>query len=74
MDVQEIRIGQHGLLMKNGSSEGLLLPQVPVEQKWDQQTFLEQTCAKARMSSGCWKDEGTDIFMFTAVVFGEHKP
>ena len=72
-DVQQIRIGQHGLLMKNGSDEGLLLPQVPVEQKWDLPTFLEQTCSKAGMRSGCWKDEDTDIFSFTAVVFGEHK-
>ena len=73
MDVQQIKVGEHGLLMKNGDSEGLLLPQVPVEQKWDLPTFLEQTCAKARMRAGCWKDEDTDIFSFTAVVFGEHK-
>ena len=73
LDVQQIRIGEHGLLMKNGDSEGLLLPQVPVEEKWDRQTFLEQTCRKARMDSSCWKDEDTDIFSFTAVVFNEHK-
>jgi len=73
-DIQQIKVGEHGLLMKNGDSEGLLLPQVPVEQKWDRQTFLEETCGKAGMSSGCWKEEDTDIFQFTAVVFGEHKP
>jgi AmmeMemoRadiSam system protein A len=72
-DIQQIRVGEHGLLMKNGDSEGLLLPQVPVEQKWDHQTFLEQTCRKAGMDSNCWKDEDTDIFAFTAVVFNEHK-
>jgi hypothetical protein len=72
-DVQQIKVGQHGLLMKNGDSEGLLLPQVPVEQKWDRQTFLEQTCRKAGMQPNCWMDEDTDIFSFTAVVFGEHK-
>ncbi len=72
-DIEEIKVGQHGLLMKNGDSEGLLLPQVPVEQGWDRQTFLEQTCRKAGMATSCWKDEDTDIFMFTAVVFGEHK-
>jgi AmmeMemoRadiSam system protein A len=72
-DIQQIRVGEHGLLMKNGDSEGLLLPQVPVEQKWDRQTFLEQTCRKAGMGAGCWKDEDTDIFAFTAVVFNEHK-
>jgi hypothetical protein len=73
-DIQQIKVGQHGLLMKNGDSEGLLLPQVPVEQKWDRQTFLEQTCAKAGMRTNCWMDDDTDIFSFTAVVFGEHKP
>jgi AMMECR1 domain-containing protein len=26
------------------------------------------------MHPDCWKDENTDIFKFTAVVFGEHKP
>ena len=70
-DVEQIRIGEHGLLIKNGEREGLLLPQVPVEQNWDRLTFLEQTCAKARLHPGCWKDEDTDIFSFTAVVFGE---
>jgi AmmeMemoRadiSam system protein B/AmmeMemoRadiSam system protein A len=74
LDVRDIKVGQHGLLMKNGANEGLLLPQVPVEEKWDRQKFLEETCAKAGMRSGCWKDENTDIFMFTAVVFGENRP
>jgi AmmeMemoRadiSam system protein A len=73
-DIEQIKVGRDGLLMKNGDDEGLLLPQVPVEQKWDRQTFLEQTCAKAGMRRDCWKDENTDIFKFTAVVFGEHKP
>jgi AmmeMemoRadiSam system protein B/AmmeMemoRadiSam system protein A len=71
-DVQQIKVGQHGLLMKNGDSEGLLLPQVPTEQGWDRHTFLEQTCRKAGMRATCWMDEDTDIFSFTAVVFGEH--
>lgn len=68
-DVEQIKVGRDGLIMKNGDSEGLLLPQVPVEQNWDRQTFLEQTCRKAGMDVNCWKDEDTDIFSFTAVVF-----
>jgi AmmeMemoRadiSam system protein B/AmmeMemoRadiSam system protein A len=74
VDPQQIKVGQDGLLMKNGDREGLLLPQVPVEQKWDRQKFLEETCGKAGMRSTCWQDADTDIFRFTAVVFGEHKP
>jgi AmmeMemoRadiSam system protein A len=74
LDIRQIKVGQHGLLMKNGAYEGLLLPQVPVDEKWDRQRFLEETCAKAGMRFGCWKDANTDIFMFTAVVFGENRP
>ncbi len=74
LDVRQINVGQHGLLMKNGEREGLLLPQVPVEQRWDRTKFLEETCAKAGMQPDCWKDDNTDIFSFTAVVFGEHRP
>ena len=72
-DLDQIEIGRDGLLMKNGDHEGLLLPQVPVEQKWNRDTFLEQTCVKAGMHADCWKDENTDIFKFTAIVFSEHK-
>ena len=73
-DVREIQVGKHGLLMKNADREGLLLPQVPVEQHWDRTTFLQQTCVKAGIAPDCWKDEDTDIFEFTAVVFGDPQP
>jgi AmmeMemoRadiSam system protein A len=69
LDVKEIRVGTHGLIMKRGDTEGLLLPQVPVEEKWDRATFLEQTCLKAGLSKNCWQDADTDIFRFTALVF-----
>jgi hypothetical protein len=73
IEIREITVGEHGLLMKNGDHEGLLLPQVPVEQHWDRDRFLQETCVKAGMPPDCWKDENTDIFRFTAVVFGEHR-
>lgn len=72
-DIHSIKIGEHGLLIKNGRHEGLLLPQVPVEEHWNQEQFLQQTCVKAGISPDCWKDADTDIFGFTAVVFGEHQ-
>jgi AmmeMemoRadiSam system protein B/AmmeMemoRadiSam system protein A len=71
LDVRQIKVGEHGLLMKNGAYQGLLLPQVPVEERWDRNKFLEETCAKAGMPATCWKDQNTDIFMFTAVVFSD---
>lgn len=73
-DLRQIQIGKNGLLMKNGEFQGLLLPQVPVEQGWDRTRFLEETCLKAGMHPICWQDPQTDIFLFTAVVFGESRP
>jgi AmmeMemoRadiSam system protein B/AmmeMemoRadiSam system protein A len=74
LDVREIRVGQHGLLMKKGDHEGLLLPQVPVEAGWDRKTFLEGTARKAGLPASAWKDDDTDIFQFSALVFNEGKP
>jgi len=73
LDVKQIQVGQHGLLMKKGNHEGVLLPQVPVDERWDRKTFLEETARKAGLPASAWKDADTDIFMFTAVVFGEGK-
>lgn len=73
LDIHEINVGEHGLLIRNGDHEGLLLPQVPLEQHWGREEFLEQTCLKAGLPTGCWKDEDTDIFRFTAFVFGEDR-
>ena len=69
-DVKEIRVGQHGLMLKNGQNEGVLLPQVPVEEGWDRKTFLEETARKAGLPANAWKDVNADIFEFTALVFG----
>lgn len=70
-DVKEIEIGKHGLLIKRGDYAGLLLPQVAADYGWDRQTFLQQTCRKAGLPANAWKDEDSDIFIFTAFVFSK---
>jgi AmmeMemoRadiSam system protein B/AmmeMemoRadiSam system protein A len=69
MDVSRIRVGVDGLVVRRGNYEGLLLPQVPVEQGWSRTTFLEQACQKAGLPADAWRDPETDIFSFTAIVF-----
>jgi len=39
-DVEQIEVGTHGLMVFEGNHQGLLLPQVPVEQGWDRTEFL----------------------------------
>ncbi|MDA3940945.1 MAG: AmmeMemoRadiSam system protein A [Spirochaetia bacterium] len=68
---KKIVVGKHGIIMKNGYNSGVLLPQVPVEQGWNREEFLSNTCRKAGMSTDCWKDPKTQIETFTAVIFGE---
>jgi hypothetical protein len=70
-DINQIHVGQHGLLIRKGDSEGVLLPQVPTEEGWNRNTFLEQVCVKAGLPQQTWKDEDADLFMFTAIVFAE---
>src|ERR1035438_4077038 len=43
---EEVVVGRHGLVVTQGNRRGLLLPQVPIEWKWDRETFLAQTCRK----------------------------
>ncbi len=73
LDFKDIRIGRDGLLMVQGRNEGIFLPQVPTEQGWDRKTYLEELGRKAGLSRQAWQEEDTDIFAFSAVVFGENK-
>jgi AmmeMemoRadiSam system protein A len=71
--VEEIQVGTHGIMLRNGSRSGLLLPQVATEYGWDLETFLTHTCYKAGLSGECWRSPETEIEIFSAVVFGEER-
>ena len=67
---EEVVVGRHGLVATQGNRRGLLLPQVPIEWKWDRETFLAQTCLKAGLPADAWQ-HGAQLQAFTAEVFGE---
>lgn len=70
-NLDEIEVGKHGLFIKKGFYQGLLLPQVATDYKWNKIQFLEQTCYKAGLGRDCYKQATTEIFIFSAIVFGE---
>jgi hypothetical protein len=70
----KIKIGRDGLIVKQGYSSGLLLPQVPIEYGWNEEEFLSFTCQKAGLSNNCWKDKQTRIFSFEGIIFKEEQP
>ncbi len=69
-----VQIGRDGLIVSRGPIRGLLLPQVPVEWKWDTKEFLQHTCNKAGLPSNAWLDLRTEFFAFQAEIFGELTP
>lgn len=70
-DIGEIEVGKHGILMRKGMYQGVLLPQVATECGWDLETFLANTCTKAGLPTSAWSDPETVIEIFSADVFGE---
>ncbi len=71
---KKIIIGKHGLVVKKGFFQGTLLPQVPIEYCWDEETFLAETCIKAGLTPDCWLHEDTEVLAYEGRVFREKKP
>lgn len=69
--LEEIQVGVHGIMMRNGLYSGLLLPQVATEYGWDRETFLAHTCHKAGLPKDCFRSKDTEIEVFSAIVFSE---
>ncbi len=66
-----LRLGIDGIYIKKGGVSGCFLPQVATETGWSKEEFLSYCCAhKAGLSPDAWKDMETEVYLFTADVFG----
>jgi AmmeMemoRadiSam system protein A len=69
---REIQLGKHGVQVVRGFHRGVFLPQVATETGWDLETFMGELCSqKAGLPEDAWKDPKTDLYVFTAEVFGD---
>lgn len=68
-----IEIGKHGLIVKQGYYQGLLLPQVAPENNMDSIDFLSHTCMKAGLSPDAWV-KGAEVYCFEGQIFKEKEP
>ena len=68
-DIEDIRIGRDGLLIKFDMHSGLLLPQVATEYGWSVREFVEQTCLKAGLPKNSYKQREAELYRFEADVF-----
>jgi AmmeMemoRadiSam system protein A len=63
---EEIELGQDGVLVRQGRSSGVFLPQVARETGWDKERFLNELCAgKAGLAPEAWKSTECELFTFT---------
>jgi len=70
-DPRSVKVGVHGLYLTHRGRGGVLLPQVPVEQGWNLDEYLDYICIKAGLPPGSYEAPGAELYTFTAVVFGE---
>jgi AmmeMemoRadiSam system protein A len=71
---EDVKIPGDGVLVRNGFSSGVYLPQVATETGWNREQFLTSLCGqKAGIKPDAWKDPETEIYVFSAEVFGEEK-
>jgi AmmeMemoRadiSam system protein A len=66
----DLVIGRDGLVVERDGRRGVLLPQVASEHRWDAARFLDETCRKAHLPPGAWR-EGAVVRAFSADVFAE---
>jgi AmmeMemoRadiSam system protein A len=70
-DPRQVQVGVHGLYLAHRGRSGVLLPQVPEEQGWDLDEYLDYICVKAGLPPRSWEAPGAKLYTFTATVFGE---
>ena len=70
-DPLSLRLGVDGIYIRRGHASGCFLPQVATETGWSKEEFLSYCCAhKAGLADDAWKDPETEVYLFTAEVFG----
>ncbi len=71
-DPLSLELGKHGIYIRRGFASGCFLPQVATETGWTKEDFLGYCCShKAGLPADAWKDPKTEVYLFTAEVFGE---
>ncbi len=69
-----VGVGTDGIIVRGRGAGGLLLPQVAVEQEWNAEELLRETCGKAGLPLDAWLWPETKVYRFQSVIFSELDP
>jgi AmmeMemoRadiSam system protein A len=73
-DAGEIKLGEHGVMVKKGFRSGVFLPQVAIETGWTLDEFMSNLCSgKAGLDPDAWEKSGIDVYIFTVEIVSEDK-
>ncbi|MFH1422404.1 MAG: AmmeMemoRadiSam system protein A [Planctomycetota bacterium] len=69
---EEVIIGKHGIYITRGWSHGCYLPEVAADYNMSREEFLSSCCeGKAGLPKDAWRDQKTEIYVFTTHSFGK---
>jgi len=71
--VDEIVLGQHGILIHKNKRRAVFLPKVATDYGWSLEETFRNLCYKANLPPDSWKGEGMEISIFEAQIFKEDK-
>ena len=69
-----IKVGRDGLLVDGFGTRGLLLPQVAVDEGFDEEEFLNECCLKAGLMPDAWVIGAVKVARFQGQIFSEDAP
>ncbi len=69
-----IKVGRDGLFVDGVGTRGLLLPQVAVDEGFDEEEFLNECCLKAGLMPDAWVTGGVKVARFQGQIFSEDAP
>ena len=72
--LRSIKVGVHGLYVEKPPYAGILLPQVAVDEGWNESLFLTWTCIKAGLPGTCWLKSDVKVYRFEAAIWAEKEP
>jgi len=66
-NLQEIKLGTHGIILHHNGASAVYLPEVATEQKWDLPTTLASLSQKAGLAENAWRDKKTWFEIFESI-------
>ncbi|MDO5851600.1 MAG: TIGR00296 family protein [Methanobacteriaceae archaeon] len=68
---KNIKLGVDGLKIDYNGCSGLFLPQVPIEQDWTIDSYLDNLCLKANLPKDAWQKSDVKIYKFQTIIIQE---